>query len=789
MAKRRSKGTTKPVETAVEAKDSLRPLIQEKKKLVAEYRKCASPYTFLTVHPADESEYLSQGWQIHRRRKRKLRLQRPKTHDRALEDRAWCLFYRMGYPEIGGRGFKVSYERADGSIGEKQLDVFAKDDETVIIGECKSRSTRGRKSLQKDLHETEALQKAIAKATRNFYGSGFKPKFIWLYLTQNILWSETDLDRAEAANIDVMTENEFNYFEAFIKHMGPAGRYQFLAEFLQGQEIPGLSNIRLPATKGRLGKHTFYSFVTNPRNLLKISFVNHLALNHPYGRPAYQRMINPSRIKAIGTFIKNGGYFPTNLLVNFTERCRFDQISNKENSDPNIKFGWLTLPSKYKSAWVIDGQHRLYGFSNLSEEQVDSSLFVVAFEKMETKTEADLFITINHKQKSVPKAVLIALQADLKWGSEDAKERVVALASALVKSFNSDPTSPFFQRFITQGVAPKENQNLTIPEVVNGLVRANLLGKSGKTYAVGYLSAETDDETILRTKKILNSYFGLLRDANPGRWESGKASYICVNPGIRAHLLLIAETIRYLQSKDSSFDPQCDSEVDIMKRLEKIATPVFSFVRNATDAVVSDKFSRKFGEGGVKEYFFNLCEIVRAKIGDFGSDEFVDHLNRRADQRVSETNESIVDLEKTIRDYVIRILKAKYGTDEMRSGEKEYWELGIESAKAKEDAYKAQQSTPVKNRLPKEAYLHLLDLMKIVRQKNNWQYFESVFNIPMPGEKGKTYYLEWVEHLNELRRIPAHPSSLRTYDEDDYAFIDWLKREFFGRLEKAELQN
>ena len=249
-----------------------------------------------------------------------------------------------------------------------------------------------------------------------------------MYFTQNIIWSEPDMERADSIDVKVVTENEFNYFEAFIKHMGPAGRYQFLAEFLQNQDVPGLSNIKVPATKGRLGKHTFYSFVTTPKNLLRISFVNHLALNHPDGRPAYQRMINPGRIKAIGQFIrKDKGYFPTNLLLNFTEHCRFDQISNKENSDPNIKFGWLYLPKKYKSAWVIDGQHRLYGYSHLDKEQVDSSVFVVAFEKMDTTTEADLFITINHKQKSVPKAVLIALQADLKWGSADAKERVVAL--------------------------------------------------------------------------------------------------------------------------------------------------------------------------------------------------------------------------------------------------------------------------------------------------------------------------------------------------------------------------
>src|SRR5688500_4986145 len=111
-----------------------------------------------------------------------------------------------------------------------------------------------------------------------------------------------------------------------------------------------------------LGGHKFYSLVTTPRHLLKIAFVIHQVLNHPDGRSAYQRMISPARIDEIYRYIVKGGYFTTNILVNFSEECRFDLLSNKENADPNIKFGWLYLPNKYKSAWIIDGQHRLYGY-------------------------------------------------------------------------------------------------------------------------------------------------------------------------------------------------------------------------------------------------------------------------------------------------------------------------------------------------------------------------------------------------------------------------------------------
>ncbi len=250
----------------------------------------------------------------------------------------------------------------------------------------------------------------------------------------------------------------------------------------------------------------------------------------------------------------------------------------------------------------------------------------------------------------------------------------------------------------------------------------------------------------------------------------------------------MAEILQYAQRKVSLFDPLLASEDKIIERLLAVAKPVLEYFKAAGDQAIADRFARKFGEGGVREYFFGLCELVYATFPDFGSSEFHEHLKKTLDQRRIGTNQAIIDLETVVRDHVINVLKAVHGTKEMKSGEKAYWELGIESPKAREDAYKAQQGDPVDKRLPKEAYLHLLDLMKIVRQRNNWPHFERVFNIQMPSEKGKAYYLTWMERLNELRRIPAHSSSIRVYEEEDHQFVGWLKDELYGRLENENLQ-
>lgn len=143
---------------------------------------------------------------------------------------------------------------------------------------------------------------------------------------------------------------------------------------------------------------------------------------------------------------------------------------------------------------------------------------------------------------------------------------------------------------------------------------------------------------------------------------------------------------------------------------------------------------------------------------------------------------------KEIADYIYDKLVAIYGTERTPGGDDAYWERGIANAKAKSDAYTTRAKEAPEKRLHIFAYLHLLDLRDIVRQPNNWDHFEAVFNIPLPDEqKGKKYYLQWMEDFNELRRIPGHPSKHRPYREADYEFIEWLKREFSGRLRKAKL--
>jgi DNA sulfur modification protein DndB len=143
---------------------------------------------------------------------------------------------------------------------------------------------------------------------------------------------------------------------------------------------------------------------------------------------------------------------------------------------------------------------------------------------------------------------------------------------------------------------------------------------------------------------------------------------VCVNPGIRAHLALISEIVRYLHHK-KQVDFVTLSEDKFIDYVCETAQPVFELFQKSTDKRIEELFSRKFGEGGVKEYLFHLCERVSERFPDFGSDEFKRYITQRESDKIEETNRFVLKLSEKMTDYIIRTLKAVHGTQMLPSGD------------------------------------------------------------------------------------------------------------------------
>jgi DNA sulfur modification protein DndB len=289
--------------TKAVAKDEyLGPLLTDPSKIRREAVRRRKPFEEKTIAPDAIAEYESQGWVVEKK-KRVTKVKREKPLQERLVNRFWMLLARLGYPEISdGRNFSILIEQKGAESCHKQFSVFAKDEETAIIAECRASAKLTRRSLQKDIEEFTSLKGVISSSIRKHYGIGVKLKLIWLFVTENTIWSNPDKQRAADENIRIITERELRYYAQIADHLGKAARYQFLAEFLKDQQIPELSGKTVPAIKGKLGGRSFYSFVTTPRDLLKISFVNHRSLNDPEGAPSYHRLVILFRIKDVQPF-------------------------------------------------------------------------------------------------------------------------------------------------------------------------------------------------------------------------------------------------------------------------------------------------------------------------------------------------------------------------------------------------------------------------------------------------------------------------------------------------------
>jgi hypothetical protein len=426
-----------------------------------------------------EGDYLADGWELDKYLKYKAKFRRPKSVDEILENQVWRLMYLLGYHELNkGRQFTVAVKRPGAEALQKQVDVFAKDDETVIVGEC--------------------------KASRRI-------KIIWMFCTRNIIWSKPDKDRAAGLKIHIVTERQLGYYLQIADHLKGAARYQFLATFLEGQKIPALANKRVPAIRGNLGGKRFYCFVTTPRDLLKIAFINHRSLDHPDGAPSYQRLVSRTRMKQIKMFLEKGGFFPTNLLLNLNTSARFDITASDKES--GVTYGHLY----------------------------------------------DLFVTINHEQITVPKNLLTDLKGELKWGSKIPSERIAAVSARLVRLLDQDIGEPFHGRVTRQGITATEDVCLTMPALVDGLRHSGLIGRSAlnnKEFQPGPLCGTTDKETLDRARIAINAFFNNVRANRSKRWEAGRPGHLCTNTAIQGYLRLFASLIAYMEANKGIEPPR-----------------------------------------------------------------------------------------------------------------------------------------------------------------------------------------------------------------------------------------
>lgn len=751
---------------------SMGPLVTEKNEKIAEYK--SRKLRFEQMHlPQEEATPLiiDKGWSEKRRlADRRIIVEKSKSFDILIKDRLWCTLYKFGFEELSkGHDFWVQVNDHR-SRYRKPIGLLAKVDDIIVIAEFKTSVKKVEESISTDIQNFSSNKKAIANTLRKVYGADKKLKIVWLFVTGNIILSTRDRTKASSQNIQIIEERELRYFEEIAKNIGPAAKYQFLGEFIGEQEIPTLKGYNLPAIRTKLGGNTVYYFVAPYDRLLPIAFVNHRGLRDPDGFPAYQRILSKSRLREIGAYLDSGGFFPNSIVINFRNAVRFDP---QTSSDKQITFGYLYLPSRLKSAWIVDGQHRLFGYTETKEIDFHHTVPCIAFDRMTTTAEAELFATINSKQQKVARGLLDELSGEMKLDSPDFHERCGAIACRALDILATETGNPFEDKLKTADLAESDTVCLTVSQIKSEIVSTKLLGAKDRNGSEqpGPFSRRTTHKTLEALCEGLTEFFALIQAADPERWAAGRQGYLCSNIPVQGYIRLLGALVSHLESATNQQSNKLNPD-ELIRQLKPYLQPVLDFIETSDDGEFAKRFKPIFGSGGPKRYFLELCRLINAKFSSFKPLGFDDYLNSQATETTEKANILINDIVQRVHNHIIQSLKNAYGAN--------FFDVGIPQKEIKLKAQERKYDDKEKQ-MPPETYLDVIDLKKIVEHANNWELFKETMNIKLDSErKGLAKYLKWFDFLNEIRRVSAHPFG-RSYKDADLDFLEFINEQLDAR--------
>lgn len=318
----------------------------------------------LKIKADDLPKYVDEGWEKSKEYKNAkfIGITREKSIQVQFENKIWLLFASMGFSTMNAdREFYMSYDFHDESLVH-QVDVLAVDDETIIMIECHAADEMTDRSFMTEIREFSNRIAGLRKEALKKFPNR-KSKFIWA--THNYIVQKKELIALDKVGITYFNDSAVEYYLDLSKHLGSCSRYQLLGSLFANQEIKNMDN-RIPAIQGKMGGYTYYSFSIEPEKLLKVGYVLHRNEANQNMMPTYQRIIKKTRLTSVRNFINNGGYFPNSIIISIDTGGKglvFDQSATKVDGAIS-KLGILHIPKRYRTAYIIDGQHRLYGYSD-----------------------------------------------------------------------------------------------------------------------------------------------------------------------------------------------------------------------------------------------------------------------------------------------------------------------------------------------------------------------------------------------------------------------------------------
>lgn len=504
-------------------------------------------------------------------------------------------------------GFKVldEEEKIPLTGGKKHRTVeisakFGQDDCLKILVECKGGKQKNLK-ISSLVHDYQALQK---KASAD--------KIVFVIPDREI--KDEDREYIVKKGMILWDSKKLGYYESLADAIGPYARYEIVHSLgLKTKEQSMVHNatalkILQPTTSAsKQNRYEIFLFSITPEKLLKTSVVFRKASEE--NKDAFQRILKKKRLMDIGKYVNRiDTSLPTDIVISLPDEVEIKELKlfdpHPHLSDENdVKLVRLSIPLKYGSLEIIDGQHRLFGFV-YAEEQVKRkfNLLLTALRDPGASRKKQLFIDINEKAKKLDPNLLTYLsyiENEVKCQS-DSK----LMAIKIVVGLNKIRSSPFKGRIRYLDIG---GEIITL-KGFSGYDLKSLVSESGVLRK--FVHKNKSDEYI----EILSAYFSTVKSLFPKEWKDPRGYIIFTNRGITAFLKLLKSLLECIDFKvPTDLISFRKYKTDFMNEVRKYLNPLKGF--NFKTEHLKGQY---IGAAGWSKFYKDLEEVIRREFDQFG---------------------------------------------------------------------------------------------------------------------------------------------------------------------------
>lgn len=721
----------------------------------------------------DVPAYEAKGWKKIKEAKngKTFSMCKPKQPEELFENYVWTVFYKMGFTQMNkDNTFKVDF---DGN--SKQIDIFAMDDETCIFIECKSSTTFDKsRTFKTEIEAINGYYGDLLCEVKKQFGNNYKFKYI--FATQNYLIADSsaDMERLIKYGIKYFDYDTIQYFDSLTTHLGKAARYQLLGALFRTTDIKSLDN-KVCALKGTMGGVDYFMFCIEPERLLKMSYVLHRTKANHLMMPTYQRLIKKERLGKIREFINNGGYFPNSIIVSIDakdNKLQFDLFPSSGINSP-VKGGVLHLPKHYHSLYIIDGQHRLYGYSETKYAK-NNYIPVVAFVGMDSGDQVKMFMDINENQKSVPKSLRNTLSIDLQWNSKDPKKRKEALMLQLAETLGEDSKSPLYKRVLVGEEKATNRCCITTEYLKDAIKDSYFLNEYSKNEVkrIGTFDKNNNDKTLAALKDFIIKCFKTIADYCGNDWESGADGFLSINNTCYA-LIRIFDDIVNLKLKESGESIVTDNDSMYQKCEEYLLD--LSDTINALSAEQKNRIKTAKGGSAKKESWRILQVALNKKNITFINDELQKYIDSHCTDNHDEAESLLKQIEEILRNRFKEVISTE---DKWRQavpsqlGESIASKVGSENYKRKATGVELVDSW---------YFVSFNEMLKISVNGSNWSTFGQ--NILKRESMAKATKSETSIWMTSLSNYKTKLSAGKSITKDDFKELETILKDIKGETD------